>query len=99
MKWIGITGGIASGKSTVTKFIQDLGGVVVDADKLSREVVEKESFGLRALVQVFNSQILLPSQELDRSKLAKIIFQDEKARLLLEKVTIPSSNGELCRKS
>ena len=58
MKWIGITGGIATGKSTVSKIIQDLGGVVVDADQLAREVVAPGTFGLGSLVQIFGPVIL-----------------------------------------
>lgn len=58
MKWIGLTGGIATGKSTVTKIIQDLGGAVVDADVLAREVVGPGSFGLEGLIQVFGPGVL-----------------------------------------
>lgn len=89
MKWIGITGGIATGKSAVTKIIQDLGLVVIDADVLAREVVEKGSFGFRALVQIFGDQIVSSDGVLQREELGKIIFQDGKARLILEKILHP----------
>ncbi len=89
MKWIGITGGIASGKSTVTKMIQDLGFSVIDADVLAREVVLPGTFGLKALVQQFGLEILSANQELNRSRLGQIIFQNQQKRVLLERILHP----------
>ena len=58
MKIIGITGGIASGKSTVTKILRDEGQVVIDADELAREVVAPWTFGLKCIVDIFGETIL-----------------------------------------
>ncbi len=96
MKWIGITGGIATGKSTVTRIIQDLGGVVVDADQLAREVVAPGTFGLASLVQAFGTGIIISSATngskssvLDRAALAKIIFTDPEKRATVERLLHP----------
>lgn len=89
MKWIGITGGIATGKSTVSKMIQDLGGVVIDADNLAAEVVQPNSFGIEAVKANFGPDILKPNGELDRKKLGEIIFKDAAKRLQLENILHP----------
>jgi dephospho-CoA kinase len=89
MKWIGITGGIATGKSTVSKMIQDLGAVVIDADQLSREVVQPGSFGLQAISSNFGPDVITSMGELDRKKLAEIIFKDEIKRARLENLLHP----------
>ncbi len=89
MKWIGLTGGIATGKSTVAKMIRDLGLPVIDADSLAREVVMPKSPGLAAVVEAFGPAILLPDQSLDRSKLGHIVFADPAQRERLEKILHP----------
>ncbi|MBK9294605.1 MAG: dephospho-CoA kinase [Oligoflexia bacterium] len=89
MKWIGITGGIATGKSTVSKMLQDLGEVVIDADLLAKEVVQPESFGLNAVVTYFGPEVLKKSGELDRKKMAEIVFKDPTQRTLLENILHP----------
>lgn len=88
MKIYGLTGGIGSGKSTVSKMLQDLGHIVVDADFLAREVVAPGSFGLRALVQNFGSAIV-DDKGLKRSVLREKIFESEETRLLVERITHP----------
>lgn len=88
MKLIGLTGGIATGKSLVSGILRDQGLDVVDADVLAREVVLPGSFGLRALVQVFGVEILNDGN-LDRSKLRQKIFSDNNARLVVERIVHP----------
>ena len=89
MKLIGLTGGIATGKSTVSKALRDLGMCVIDADELAREVVEPHTFGLISVVENFGIQILKSNGVLDRSKLGEIIFSDRESRERLERITHP----------
>ena len=92
MKRIGLTGGIATGKSTISKMIKDLGLSLIDADILAREVVGPGSFGLRALVQVFGNDNLKNGKEfseLDRAKLSQKLFSDPDCRRVVENITHP----------
>ena len=89
MKWIGLTGGIATGKSTVAKILRDQGLPVVDADSLARDVVRPGSEGLRRVVEVFGQSVLSTDRSLDRSALGRIVFADEKKRLQLEGILHP----------
>ena len=86
---IGLTGGIASGKSTVAKRWVELGGIEIDADALAREVVAKGTVGLQQIVEVFGDEILLEDGSLNRSKLGSIIFNDELRRLALNAIVHP----------
>lgn len=86
---IGLTGGIASGKSTVARRWVELGGTEIDADLLAREVVEPGAEGLNRLVTEFGTEILLASGELDREKLGQIIFQDQVSRQKVEAMLHP----------
>jgi dephospho-CoA kinase len=88
---IGITGGIASGKSSVSQFIKDeLGFTVIDADIASREVVEPDQDAYRKIVESFGSQILLDDKTIDRAKLGMIIFNDDDKRSLLNSIVHPA---------
>ncbi len=89
MKWIGLTGGIATGKSSVAKYLRDLGLAVVDADVLAREVTQIGSAGLIEVVREFGKEILNNDASLDRKKLAQIIFNSDEKRLKLEKILHP----------
>lgn len=89
MHLIGLTGGIATGKSTVAAFLMDLGATVIDADALAREVVEPGQPALQAIVERFDTGVLLEDGSLDRAKLGAIIFADENARRDLERITHP----------
>jgi len=92
LKLIGLTGGIATGKSTISKMIKDFGLTVVDADILAREVVSPGSFGLKALVQVFGHEILKEEKsnlELDRTKLGQKLFGDPDCRRVVENIVHP----------
>lgn len=77
---IGLTGGIASGKSTVSNWLRDKGAPIIDADIVAREVVEPGTPGLVALVKEFGDEIITPEGTLDRPKLGSIIFNDEAKR-------------------
>lgn len=89
MKLIGLTGGIAAGKSTVAKMLEKLGAAVVDADALAREVVEPDQEAWREIVAAFGPEVLQPDRTLDRTKLRKIIFADPAARKRLESIIHP----------
>lgn len=86
---IGLTGGIGAGKSTVSAAFSDCGGIVVDGDVISREVVEPGTEGLAKLVDAFGAQILRPDGALDRPALAAIAFSDEDKRQTLNGIVHP----------
>ena len=77
MKIIGVTGGIGSGKSTVSSTLRDLGAAVVDADVISRSVTVSGGRAYEELVEYFGSEIVSESGEIDRAKLASIAFNDK----------------------
>ncbi|MDX6308186.1 MAG: dephospho-CoA kinase [Nocardioidaceae bacterium] len=89
MKRIGLTGGIASGKSTVSERLAELGAVVIDADLLAREVVRPGTPGLAAVVRQFGNDVLTGDGSLDRQALARRVFDDDDARRRLEAVIHP----------
>ena len=86
---VGLTGGIASGKSTVAQLLVDLGAVLIDGDALAREVVARGTPGLAQVVEEFGSDLLTPEGDLDRAALGRIVFADEAARRRLEAITHP----------
>ncbi len=86
---VGLTGGIASGKSTVSEILAELGAVIIDGDKLAREVVEPGTPGLAQVVEAFGPEILLPDGAMDRAKVGQIVFNDEAKRKLLEGIVHP----------
>jgi dephospho-CoA kinase len=86
---VGLTGGIASGKSTVAKMFVELGVPVVDADVVAREVVMPGSEGLREVVAAFGEDVLLADGSLDRPKLGQRVFGDPAARAKLNAITHP----------
>ena len=90
MYLIGLTGGIASGKSTVATRLVELGAVGVDADQLAREVVEPGTPGLAAISEEFGSNVLLPDGSLNRPALGAIIFADPVRRERLNAITHPA---------
>jgi dephospho-CoA kinase len=87
---VGLTGGIASGKSTVAKFFAALGVPIIDTDQVARQVVEPGQPPLERLVERFGSAILTPDGHLDRPKLREIVFSDPRARADLEALTHPA---------
>ena len=86
---IGLTGGIGAGKSTVSATFSELGGIVVDGDVISREVVQPGTEGLAKLVEAFGSDILLPDGALDRPALAAVAFSDDEKRATLNGIVHP----------
>ena len=89
MKLVGLTGGIASGKTTVAKILEGLGAAIVDADVLSREVVEPGQAAWHDIVSTFGGEVLQADQTLDRQKLRAIIFNNPRARKQLEAIIHP----------
>ncbi|KAF8065334.1 dephospho-CoA kinase-domain-containing protein [Lyophyllum atratum] len=87
---IGLTGGIATGKSTVSRILKDKKIPVVDADVLARQVVEPGTTGLKKIVKEFGSEILLPDGTLDRKKLGTVVFNDEEKRKKLNAIVHPA---------
>lgn len=88
-KTIGLTGSVATGKSTVSNMIQQAGIPLVDADIAARKVVEPGTEGLKEIVAYFGEEILLADGTLDRAKLGEIIFKDKKKREKLNEITHP----------
>ncbi len=84
-----LTGGVASGKSTVAAMLAELGAVVIDADAIAREVVAKGTPGLEAVVAAFGPELLTPDGELDRPAMGRLVFGDEEARRRLEGIVHP----------
>ena len=89
MKWVGLTGGIASGKSTVAEILRNLGYVVIDADIQSRLASQPGTPGFKEIVQTFGEEILSSGGEIDRRKLGMIVFSDKKKRDQLESILHP----------
>ena len=87
---VGLTGGIASGKSTASKFFGALGVPIIDTDQVARDVVEPGQPPLERLVERFGSGILTPDGHPDRPALRNIVFSDPKARADLEALTHPA---------
>lgn len=87
---VGLTGGIASGKSTVARFFGALGIPIIDTDQVARDVVEPGQPPLERLVERFGPSILTPDGHLDRPALRNIVFSDPKARADLEALTHPA---------
>jgi len=92
---LGVTGNIAAGKSTVTKELERLGAVVVDADQLAREVVAIGTATLQKLVKEFGDEILQENGGLDRERLGQMVFADVKVRAVLNQIIHP----EIARRS
>ncbi|MGI1832878.1 MULTISPECIES: dephospho-CoA kinase [Bacillus] len=92
---IGLTGGIASGKSTVSQMIKEKGIRVVDADIIAKEAVSKGSPALHQIVQTFGEEVLLPNGELNRQQLGAIIFSDEEKRKQLNAIVHPEVRKEM----
>ncbi|MGN6576268.1 MAG: dephospho-CoA kinase [Nocardioides sp.] len=88
-KRVGLTGGVASGKSTVSAILAELGAVVIDADQLAREVVAPGTAGLKQVVDEFGPGVLTADGELDRPAVGAIVFADDAARRRLEAIIHP----------
>jgi len=86
---VGLTGGVASGKSTVSAMLAELGAVVIDADALARDVVRRGTPGLDAVVAEFGPSLLTPDGDLDRAAMGTLVFGDAAARKRLEAIVHP----------
>lgn len=95
---LGVTGGIASGKTTVANMLEELGAQTIDFDVLAREVVEPDKPAWKQIVEYFGEQTLAEDRTLDRKKLGEIVFNDIEKRKKLESFTHPQINIEFVRK-
>ncbi|NUK54317.1 dephospho-CoA kinase [Streptomyces lunaelactis] len=86
---VGLTGGIGAGKSEVSRLLESYGAVLIDADKIAREVVEPGTPGLAAVVEAFGPEILNPDGTLDRPKLGSIVFSDPERLATLNTIVHP----------
>jgi len=89
MKVIGLTGGIGSGKSTVARYLAELGAVVLDADKVGHAVFQPDTEAWRDVVATFGQQILTSGGEIDRKKLGEIVFNDPEEMSRLNRIMHP----------
>ncbi len=89
MKWIGLTGGLGTGKSTVAKILREHGCVVLDADQLATEVIGAGTAGLKSVIQRFGNKFLLENGLLDRKKMSQEVFENPSALLDLENIIHP----------
>lgn len=95
---VGLTGGIATGKSTVTEIFRRLGCVIIDADQLARDVVEPGEPALAGIVAEFGREVLQPDGTLDRKALGAIVFGDADKLRRLEAITHPEIRARLDRR-
>jgi dephospho-CoA kinase len=86
---VGLTGGIATGKSTVTNMLRELGAYVVDADVWARKIVEPGSPALQEIAEAFGPSVIRADGTLDRAALAAVVFRDDAARQRLNEITHP----------
>ncbi len=89
MKVIGLTGGIGSGKSTVSKFLAELGAVIIDADKVGHEALKPDTEVWREVVAAFGRQILTPDGDINREKLSEIVFRNSESLSRLNQIMHP----------
>ena len=98
MKIVGLTGGIATGKSTVVGFFEELGAKIIDADRIAREVVAPGKPALDDIVKAFGQKVLKKDGTLDRECLGEIIFNDQDSRKELNSITHPRIHTEMLRR-
>ena len=89
MKVIGLTGGIGSGKSTVARFLAELGAVIIDADKIGHAVLETDSEARQRIVVAFGQQFVAPDGHIDRKKLGRIAFKSPESISRLNRIMHP----------
>lgn len=95
MFWLGLTGGIATGKSRVSKALIERGEVVIDADQIARQVVAKNSAGLKRLIQVLGPDIVDKNGELSRREMGAKIFAHPETKVLVESILHPLIREEV----
>ena len=89
MRVIGLTGGIGSGKTTVARLLKELGAVVMDADKIGHELLEPGGQAYQAVADAFGKQVLETSGQIDRRKLAEVVFDSPSALAYLNRIMHP----------
>ncbi|KAL2078316.1 hypothetical protein ACEWY4_026001 [Coilia grayii] len=94
---VGLTGGIASGKSSVSSILRELGCPIIDADVVARQVVEPHSRAYVQIVRHFGREVLQENGEIDRKKLGQLIFANEQKRRLLNSITHPEIHRAMLR--
>jgi dephospho-CoA kinase len=94
---IGLTGGIATGKSTVSAILSEAGAIIIDADRIARSVVKKDLPAYREIVDYFGTDILMPNGEIDRNVLGDIIFNDPAKKEHLNSIVHPRVQKEVNR--
>ena len=97
MKVIGLTGGIATGKSMVSAILESAGAVIIDADRIARKVVKKNLPAYRQIVDTFGESVLLPNKEINRTVLGNLIFNDPRKKQLLNTIVHPQVEKETHR--
>ncbi|MGD1986209.1 MAG: dephospho-CoA kinase [Desulfobacterales bacterium] len=97
MQVIGLTGGIATGKSAVSAILSEAGAFIIDADRIARAVVKKGLPAYREIVAQFGIEVLLPDGEINRNMLGDIIFNDHQKKQLLNSIVHPHVNQEVNR--
>lgn len=95
---IGLTGGIASGKSTVSNYLRELGAYIIDADQLAHSIIKRDKPAYLKIVEHFGRIILDEDGEINRSRLAEIIFNDYDKKRELEEITHPFILAEIYEK-
>ncbi|HUT74277.1 MAG TPA: dephospho-CoA kinase [Armatimonadota bacterium] len=95
---VGLTGGIATGKTTVAQLLRERGAAVVDTDEIAREVTAPGSPALSEIAQAFGPQMLTAQGTLDRKRLGSLVFDDPQARRRLEEITHPRIILEMRRR-
>jgi dephospho-CoA kinase len=91
---IGLTGGIASGKSTVARILKKAGAVIIDADRIARDVVKKGLPAYQKIIDTFGDKVVSPDGEIDRGVLGDIIFNDPQKKQLLNRIVHPYVSKE-----
>lgn len=94
---IGLTGSIASGKSTVSKMLEDMGFPIIDADRVARQVVEPGTETLKQIEELFGTEVILKDGTMDREKVGELIFSDPASRKKLNDVIHPAIRQEMLR--
>jgi dephospho-CoA kinase len=98
MRVIGLSGGIATGKSTVARLLEKLGAVVIDADAIVHELQAPGSPMLEELARAFGPEVIRPDGALDRARLGEIVFRDPEARRRLGEIVHPKVGAEMVRR-
>ncbi len=89
MIWVGLTGGIASGKSTVSQFLKQEGAFIIDADNIVHRLLSQKSEVIESIVGHFGKKVVNAAGQIDRKRLGKIIFRDPEKRMTLNKIVHP----------